>query len=36
LEPCDWRYYTEKLRKEKYDINEEEVSAYFSVENVKN
>jgi len=36
LEPCDWRYYTEKLRKEKYDINEEEVSAYFSLENVKN
>jgi peptidyl-dipeptidase Dcp len=35
LEPCDWRFYTEKLRKEKYDINEEEVSAYFSVENVK-
>ena len=36
LEPCDWRYYTEKLRKEKYDINEEEVNAYFSLENVKN
>jgi peptidyl-dipeptidase Dcp len=36
LEPCDWRYYTEKLRKEKYEINEEEVSAYFSLENVKN
>jgi peptidyl-dipeptidase Dcp len=35
LEPCDWRYYTEKLRKEKYDINEEEVNAYFSLENVK-
>jgi len=35
LEPCDWRYYTEKLRKEKYDINEEEVSAYFSLESVK-
>jgi peptidyl-dipeptidase Dcp len=36
LEPCDWRFYTEKLRKEKYEINEEEVSAYFSLENVKN
>ena len=35
LEPCDWRYYTEKLRKEKYDINEEEISAYFSLENVR-
>jgi peptidyl-dipeptidase Dcp len=30
LEPCDWRFYTEKLRKEKYDIKEEEVSPYFS------
>jgi peptidyl-dipeptidase Dcp len=36
LQPCDWRFYTEKLRKERYEINEEEVSAYFSVENVKN
>jgi peptidyl-dipeptidase Dcp len=35
LEPCDWRYYTEKFRKEKYDINEEEVSAYFSLQSVK-
>jgi peptidyl-dipeptidase Dcp len=35
LTPYDWRYYTEKLRKEKYDINEEEVSAYFSLENVQ-
>ena len=35
LEPCDWRYYTEKLRKEKYDIKEEEVSVYFSLENVQ-
>jgi peptidyl-dipeptidase Dcp len=36
VEPCDWRFYTEKLRKEKYDIKEEEVSPYFSLENVKN
>jgi len=36
LEPCDWRYYTEKLRKEKYDINEDEVNAYFALENVRN
>jgi peptidyl-dipeptidase Dcp len=35
LEPCDWRYYTEKLRKEKYDIKEEEVGVYFSLENVQ-
>jgi len=36
LQPYDWRFYTERLRKEKYDINEEELSAYFSLENVKN
>jgi len=36
LEPCDWRYYAEKLRKEKYDIDVEELSAYFSLQNVKN
>ena len=36
LEPCDWRFYTEKLRKEKYDMNQEEVSAYFALDNVKN
>ncbi|MCX6162213.1 MAG: M3 family metallopeptidase, partial [Ignavibacteriae bacterium] len=32
----DWRYYTEKLRKEKYDIDEEELRQYFELENVKN
>jgi len=36
LQPYDWRFYTEKLRKEKYDINEEELGAYFSLESVKN
>lgn len=36
LQPYDWRFYTEKLRKERYDINEEEMSAYFSLENVRN
>ncbi|MCL2435349.1 MAG: M3 family metallopeptidase [Lentimicrobiaceae bacterium] len=35
LQPYDWRFYTEKLRREKYDINEEEVSAYFSMESVR-
>lgn len=35
LEPCDWRYYTEKLRKEKYDLDEEEIRPYFKLENVK-
>jgi len=36
LQPYDWRFYAEKLRKEKYDLNETEISAYFSLENVKN
>lgn len=35
LEPWDWRYYTEKLRKEKYDIDEEELKPYFKLENVR-
>jgi peptidyl-dipeptidase Dcp len=34
LEPCDWRYYSEKLRKEKYSLNDEEIRPYFSLENV--
>jgi peptidyl-dipeptidase Dcp len=36
LQPCDWRYYTEKLRKEKYDIDEETLRQYFELNNVKN
>jgi len=35
LEPWDWRYYAEKLRKEKYDLSDEELKPYFSLENVK-
>jgi peptidyl-dipeptidase Dcp len=34
LEPWDWFYYTEKIRKEKYDINDEQVRPYFNVKNV--
>ncbi len=34
LHPWDIAYFTEKLRKEKYDFDEEEVRKYFSVENV--
>ncbi len=34
LEPWDWFYYTEKIRKEKYNISEEELRPYFSVNNV--
>jgi peptidyl-dipeptidase Dcp len=35
LESWDWWYYAEKIRKEKYDLNEEEVRAYFSLQAVK-
>jgi len=35
LESWDWWYYAEQIRKEKYDLNEEEVRAYFSLEAVK-
>ena len=35
LEAWDWWYYTEKLRKEKYDLSEEETKPYFRLENVR-
>ena len=35
LEAWDWWYYTEKLRKEKYDLKEEEIKPYFKLENVR-
>jgi len=34
LEPWDWFYYTEKIRKEKYDLSDEETKPYFSARNV--
>ncbi len=34
IEPWDWWYYTEKLRKQKFDLSEEEVRPYFQIENV--
>jgi peptidyl-dipeptidase Dcp len=34
LEPYDWWYYSEKLRKQKYDLNDEELKPYFSLDNV--
>ena len=36
LEPWDWSYYAEKIRKEKYDIDESQLSQYFKLENVVN
>lgn len=35
IEPWDWRYYSEKLRKEKYDLDEEVIRQYFSLDNVR-
>ena len=32
----DWWYYAEKLRREKYDLDEEELRPYFELENVRN
>lgn len=36
LAAWDWWYYAEKLRKEKYDLDEEELRPYFELENVRN
>ncbi len=35
LQPWDWWYYAEKLRKAKYDLDEEEVKPYFELSNVR-
>jgi len=35
LAPWDWRYYAEKLKKEKYGLNETEISQYFPLEKVR-
>ncbi len=35
IEPWDWRYYTEKVRKAKYDLNDEVIRPYFKLENVR-
>lgn len=36
LEPWDWWYYSEKIRAEKYDLNDEELRPYFELNNVRN
>ena len=36
LEGWDWMYYTEKLRKAKYSLDENEIKPYFQLENVRN
>ena len=32
LAPHDWRYYTEKLRKAKFDLDEAEIKPYFQLD----
>ncbi|OJU23311.1 MAG: dipeptidyl carboxypeptidase II, partial [Sphingobacteriales bacterium 41-5] len=34
LEPWDWNYYSEKVRKEKYDLDENQIKPYFVVDSV--
>ncbi len=35
IEPWDWAYYTEKVRKAKYALDEEQTKPYFQMENVR-
>ncbi|MEM0912810.1 MAG: M3 family metallopeptidase [Pseudomonadota bacterium] len=34
LEPWDWRYYAEKVRKAKFDLDQSEISQYFELNNM--
>ena len=36
LQPYDWRYYSEKLRKAQYDLDDDVIRPYFSLDNVRN
>ena len=35
LEPWDWWYYSEKVRQDKYDLDDAELRPYFDVDNVR-
>ena len=35
LEPSDWWYYAEKVRKEKYDLDDNALRPYFMLDNVR-
>ncbi|WCM42115.1 M3 family metallopeptidase [Flavobacterium sp. CBA20B-1] len=35
VSPADWRYYAEKIRKERFDLDEQELKPYLSLENVR-
>ena len=34
LEPWDWQLYAEQVRKDKYDLDEEQIKPYFELDNV--
>lgn len=36
LQPWDWWFYSEKLRKQKFDLDEEELRPYFKLDNALN
>lgn len=36
LQPYDWRYYSEQLRKAQYDLDDDVIRPYFSLDNVTN
>ncbi|MFP9097895.1 M3 family metallopeptidase [Flavobacterium sp. RHBU_24] len=36
VQPYDWRYYTEKIRQERYNLDEQELKPYFSLDGVRN
>jgi peptidyl-dipeptidase Dcp len=35
IQPWDWRYYTEIVRKEKYDLDQDVIRQYFSLDGVR-
>lgn len=35
LEPWDWRYYAEKVKKSRYDVDDQALRPYFKLENVR-
>lgn len=35
IKPWDWSYYAEKVRHEKYALNEDQIKPYFKMENVR-
>jgi peptidyl-dipeptidase Dcp len=35
IEPWDWRYYTEKVRKARYDLDEQALRPYFTLDSVR-